>query len=315
MRRKILCLTDRLDTHGVMTNGVRVAKACHALGYNVMVMEHKRLDADKIHEADMILAAGTLVYAKNRHQATVINKHRKPGSLFVLWYFDACCPQWKPGHGKYAGICQMAPIVDVLATTDHSYPWEKHAHQYVHLMQGVDAGDFAGEVMPHDTRNCDVIFTGSRGGGHYERRSNLDALKEQCSLVVYGPDSNMFGAVYGRAFFQAHQNARVAYVPKPPKVIPGPYWSNRVYMAAATGTPCVVGYTPGIDAHYEHEREVLYFDTKREMLGHVRALVRDVTMRQRMGTAARERTLAEHTYTNRVRTLIERIRDNGHSGW
>lgn len=312
MRRKVLCLTYRHDPHGMPTNGMRVARGFHELGYNVRVMEHGKIDPRAVQEADVIIALGTIIYKKNINEVVKVARTKRTITPFILWYFDACCPQWKPGHGKYRGVCNAATNLDWLATTDHSYPWEQHIPNYIHLMQGVDAHEFQDALVSYSGGCCDVVFVGTQSGSHHERRTDLEYIKKHFSLATYGADSRMLGMVFGANLVRAYQDARVAYVPKPPRVIPGPYWSNRIYTAAATGVPCVVGHTNGIDAHYEHEKEVLYFDNKVELVRNIRLLLTSQDLRKKLGQAARERTLAEHTYTQRVKMLMEKVDSDGH---
>jgi len=309
MRKRVIVLTTREDMRGKIANGVRVAKAFYTLGYNVMIMEHGFFDEKKIEQADMILASGSLVYTKNVDGARIIHGAKRPNVPFVLWYFDACCPQWKSGKKrKYGNICKLIPYLDWLITTDHSYPWENHIGNYLHLMQGVDAEDFEERPPSHGNRQYDVIFAGNASGAHKERKALLTGLKEQFRVCTFGGDSGQ--SVYGRSFVKAHHKAKVVYVPAPPKIIPGPYWSNRIYLAAATGTPCVVGRTRGLSEHYMANKEVLYFDNASDLYRQIRRLLNSSRLRERMGKAARERTLQEHTYINRVETLMKGVFHN-----
>lgn len=306
MRKRIIVLTDRATKHKMMTNGVRVAKAFHKLGHNVMIMGHGRLDIDKIGAADMILASGTVVYARNIKEAAIIAKAKRPDAPFVLWYFDACCPEWRSGRHKHEGVCKIAPYLDWLITTDHSYPWENKVKNYMHLMQGIDPDEFKSPPSTaSDNKRIDVVFTGSFKGVHAERKPFWMDIRKRHSTTAFSTDGG--NAVYGWQLVSAYHKARVAYVPLPPKSIPGPYWSNRLYIAAATGIPCVVGYTEGIEDHYEEGKEVLYFRNLMQLRSCIAKLLSDTHLREQMGRAARIRTLQEHTYTNRVETLMERV--------
>lgn len=308
MRQKVIVLTDRLDAHHLMTNGVKVGKAFHKLGYNVLVMEHNGLDVNKIKQADVILASGTLIYRNNTRGAAIVAKNKKSHTPFILWYFDACCPQWKAGRRKYDGIMSVVGYLDWLVTTDHSHPWENVSKNYLHLMQGVDEDEFNGVVAPYDKRPDDVIFTGSHSGVHDERRIYLRLLQHKFSMAMHGWDAAI--PVYGNDFWRAHQKAKMVFVPLPPKVIPGPYWSNRVYTAAATGTPCLIGYTKGIEQHYENGKEALFFHDRDDLIKMADKLYIDAGLRERIGTAARIRTLKEHTYVARVQTLMKHVFPN-----
>ena len=83
--------------------------------------------------------------------------------------------------------------------------------------------------------------------------------------------------------------------------------SGRLFEAAACGVPVISDAWDGIDAFYAPGREVLLVDTAEDVL---RALNLDDVELQRIGTAARERTLAEHTSAHRARELIALLEDD-----
>ncbi|MBE3126199.1 MAG: glycosyltransferase family 1 protein [Acidobacteria bacterium] len=132
----------------------------------------------------------------------------------------------------------------------------------------------------------------------------LDLIAARFSLVTYGSDSPEY--VHGRRFIEAYQDARVAFVPAPPIEVPN-YWSNRIYLAAGTGIPCVVGWAPGLEAHYAGGSEVVYFHDSAEMLREIDLLLKSPGARARIGAAGRARTLRDHTYEARARELIASI--------
>jgi hypothetical protein len=301
---KILVITDRLDNQRNLTNGVKAAKAIGQLGHNVIIAGHEVLTVDAIRKANLILAFGTLLYPTNIHQASEIAEYKRPETPFALWYFDACNPKFRHSYKKYRAMLQIVSHLDWLFTTDHSYPWENHVKNYRHLMQGIDPDDFKGVIASPEPRQFDVIFTGGFGGRFDERKRQLNIIAKHFTVDIYGRHSSR--RVYGGQFWLAHQKARVVYVPAPPSEIANHYWSNRIYLAMATGTPCVVGYVPGIERHF-NQSEVLFFKTDFELLGCIDKLVKDPDLRARMGAEARKRTLTEHTYQARVKWLLHAI--------
>jgi spore maturation protein CgeB len=77
--------------------------------------------------------------------------------------------------------------------------------------------------------------------------------------------------------------------------------STRLFEAAACGA-CIVSDTwPGLDALLAPEVEVLLAETRADVLRHLAAMTPE--RRQRIGAAARQRVLAEHTYARRAAQL------------
>ena len=134
----ILCLTEKRNNQGAMTNGVKAAMALQRLGHKVLVLEHKFLNLDDLRNADLILAFGTLLYLRHVSQAKWIAENKRPNSKFVLWYFDACNPVFRHSQHKVGAMQKIAPLLDHLFMTDHSYPWEQVTKKFTQLMQGID---------------------------------------------------------------------------------------------------------------------------------------------------------------------------------
>ncbi|MFA5377911.1 MAG: glycosyltransferase [Dehalococcoidia bacterium] len=173
-------------------------------------------------------------------------------------------------------------------------------------MQGVEPSEYSNKrVEEPEPRVRDVIFTGGFAAPFQDRHVAIQALRGHFSVGVFGRNSNR--RIYNDDFWREHQRSRIAFIPTPPREAPKQYWSNRIYLATATGTPCVVGWTEGLDEQFEDERDVLYFRTQAEMISQVSRLKADPELRRRIGLAGRERTLREHTYQARSRQLIDAI--------
>jgi hypothetical protein len=289
-----------------MTNGVKVAMAMERIGQQVRVVEHKALVLDDVRNADIILAFGTLLYLHNVWQAKFIAENKRPETKFALWYFDACNPAFTHSLQKVGNMKRVAPHLDHLFMTDHSYQWEQYARKFTWLMQGVDMLEYNHRTVPHDRRRYDVIFTGTHLACFGEREKMLKQISALCSLKWIGANASQ--RVIGHDFFMAYQAAKVAFVPPPAACTNDHYWSNRLYLAAGTGTPCLVGYTPGLEDHYEDGKEIICFRNDAEMKTKLAALLSDTELRQRIGDAGRARTLRDHTYDVRARQLLEHLK-------
>jgi hypothetical protein len=308
--KRIVTITDARTTHRYLTNGMRVTRALAALGHDVRRIDHKHLAREVLAGADFILAFGTVVRAEMETGGyfKAIQTLKDKDAISALWYFDMCNPRQQHSPYKPKFIREAARTFDWLFTTDHSYPWETVAKNYMHLTQGVDPADFTWVVRPPEPRASDVIFTGGRDRYFTYRGELINMLRTRFRVSAFG--RGYASIIHDRDFFAAHQRSRTVLVPEPPAEARDHYWSNRIYLATATGTPAVVGYVPGIEDHFEDGKEVVFYHDRNEMVQAVAALVADPDRRKEMGDAARKRTLTEHTYGARCTTMMERIWPN-----
>jgi spore maturation protein CgeB len=84
--------------------------------------------------------------------------------------------------------------------------------------------------------------------------------------------------------------------------------SGRLFEAAACGTPVVSDAWEGLADFFEPEREILVADTAAEVID---VLTSPPPALRRVGAAARERVLAEHTADHRARQLVELLEGGG----
>jgi spore maturation protein CgeB len=82
--------------------------------------------------------------------------------------------------------------------------------------------------------------------------------------------------------------------------------SGRIFEAAACGVPCLSDDWPGLDAFFEPGREILVARSAEEA---VDAVARPASAHARMGRAARERALGQHTSTARARELVRMLEE------
>lgn len=306
--KRIALVTDIQSQRRQLANGVRVGRALRELGYSVFFLSHERAARGVgLKDCDLVLAFGTLVNAESKRSGyfAKIRAAARTSAIFALWYFDICCPGMKNSPWKYQTMSAIVDRLDWLVMTDHSHGWEDKARNFLWLTQGVDPAEFVQEPESPQDRARDIIFTGGHRHPFEDRAWALQRLKTRFSVGIFGRDGGK--AVFGREFWQEHQKSRAVFVPAPPPWTPRRYWSNRIYLAAATGTPVVAGWTEGLDEHYEDGREAVFFRTNAEMLDRFQELMDDPGARRRIGRAGRERTLRDHTYKVRAAKLMRTI--------
>jgi spore maturation protein CgeB len=84
--------------------------------------------------------------------------------------------------------------------------------------------------------------------------------------------------------------------------------SGRLFEAAACGTPVVSDAWAGLVDFFEPEREILVAETAADV---IEVLASPAPALRRVGAAARERVLAEHTADHRARQLVELLERGG----
>ena len=219
------------------------------------------------------------------------------------------------GRRRNASIKKVIPYIDILVTTDNNFPWENHIDNYLHLSQGIDPEDFNYAIGSNEGRTYDVIYTGSLTSREPERIQALEEIGQKFKSIIYTSSNGdklpelkkltLKGSVYGKDFFDAYQQAKVAFVPRPPSEIKENYWSNRIYLAATTGTCCLVEYVNGLEKEFVNSKEVIYSYNDSDSIDKIRFLLESPGLRARMGRNARKRTLENYKYSDRVKKILE----------
>jgi spore maturation protein CgeB len=115
---------------------------------------------------------------------------------------------------------------------------------------------------------------------------------------VYTEDHNAFNCS-PRAVLNVSRESMARYGHSP---------ATRVFEAAGAGACLITDAWPGLDRFLEPEREVLVARDGDDVIRHLQAL--DTARARTIGTAARRRVLAEHTYDRRaveVETILHEL--------
>jgi hypothetical protein len=304
---EIAVITDKLNNQGQETNGFKIYLSIAMNGMAIVSLYgHEDKFDSCIPRADIILMLGTMIYDGNIHQVKELSEIKKPGAKMALWYFDACNPEFPHSQHKYEAIKSILPYLDWLFTTDHSYPWENNIENYYHLPQGIYFRDFEKEPQERE-KEFDVIFTGGFKGEFSYRGKQIEAIeKAGYCTKIYGRHSEK--RIYGDGFRQEYEKAKLALVPESHSTVNNQYWSNRLYLATATGTPCIVGYTPGIEKHFIDGKEILIYGNEKQLLKQIKYLIDNPDKAKKIGYHGRLRTMRNHTYRNRIGTLLSVIK-------
>lgn len=88
------------------------------------------------------------------------------------------------------------------------------------------------------------------------------------------------------------------------------YWSDRIYETTGRGGMIIHPFIKGIDSQFEDRKEVLFYQygDMVDLKTKIDTLLKDEAYRQKLQMAGHERTKRDHTYTNRLQTIIERVK-------
>jgi len=83
------------------------------------------------------------------------------------------------------------------------------------------------------------------------------------------------------------------------------YLNDRAPMVMGAGGFMIMDRQPGLDGWFVENQEVVYYDSLEDLLAKTMYYLRRPDDRERIGRAAREKVLAEHTYAVRAKQLLE----------
>jgi spore maturation protein CgeB len=83
----------------------------------------------------------------------------------------------------------------------------------------------------------------------------------------------------------------------------------RLFEATGVGAAVVTEAAPNLYEMFEAEVEMATYSSGEELVAKVRALLDDDEARVRLAAAGQRRTLAEHTYADRMRELSALLED------
>ena len=299
---RIAVITNKFDKQRNITNGVRVHNAFIRAGYNSKLLMHDNVSKGTIGNMDLILLTGTALYTENIYQFEIIKGLKNESAKLAFWFFDLCNPNNDYGGSiaKHNKIKSIVKHLDFLFTTDHSYPWENEV-EYRHIMQGVDEHEFMQEYKYNTPKEFDIIYAGGTTGCFEYRGHQLSLLSTKYKMDIYG--QSVGRRIYGNGLIEAFNNSKIAYVPGPPPGITGDYWSNRIYIATATGIPCLVGHSDGIEKHFSN-KEIVTFKGESDMMDKAKYLLEHDKERNAIGKAGKSRTIRCHKYQDRVIDIV-----------
>ena len=159
--------------------------------------------------------------------------------------------------------------------------------------------------------NTDVCFIGNRD---IKRDAYLEQLLiSDCSCHIYGnyfAQHSMFWknptsfrpSIANSALAQTYARYRISLNIHARVVREGT--NMRTFECAACDIAQLVEYRPGIEDLFIPDEEICLFQTPEELSFGLAKLLADEKFRNSLGRKARDRVLAEHTYSHRLNTVL-----------
>lgn len=153
-----------------------------------------------------------------------------------------------------------------------------------------------------------IVFVGSP---EVHRDRALGAVAD-LGLALYGPDRPN-GPLFGDDLVRAYGRALVAlnvhqfFAEDPSLARYGTGANQRVFELAGTGRVQLCDAKADIARSFVPDREIVLFRSTDELRERAIELLANPAIRDRIGQAALERALAEHTWAHRLRELVARV--------
>jgi hypothetical protein len=167
-----------------------------------------------------------------------------------------------------------------------------------HLMQGADQRRI-GYVSTSPVES-DILFTGDMYGTW--RKDAVDSLIQRYPARV----TQVVG-MHGDLLADHIAGAKVCYAPDKPAT--DNYWSNRVYLTLGCRGFLVHPRCAKLESQYEDGKEIVYYDSRDHLYALMDRYLVDREESRKIAEAGHARTVAEHTYQHRCKTLLDMVKE------
>jgi spore maturation protein CgeB len=231
------------------------------------------------------------------------------GAGTSLWFFDLV----EQPHERILRLARAAGTMYVTCPSQVGLYRASGIPTVRFLPQAADpAIDCPARRVPRSYR-CDVSFVGS--GQHSYRHELLERLARACNLQVRGPGWDGMagrlpvagGPVRGRRFAQVVGGAAVslgafAFAAQREERACA---SNRMWKVMGCGGFYLGPRAPGLEHFARNGEHCAWYDSTEEALGLVQRYLADPAGRATIAEAGRRHSLAEHTYADRMRRILD----------
>ena len=272
-----------------------ITYALERLGHTVVRVPERGRFREKAKECDFVLFHHT----NNFHELQNIRDTPK-----VFWYFDLI--DWtrdetvkRRSEQRIRRMYKVTRISDLGFCTDGDWVKQDSSGKLVRLTQGADE-----RIMSYPNNResrIGILFTGNYKGG----RARTSWYQAICK--TYRTKFATRTRDYREKLRDLIHQTCIVIAPDAP--ITDHYWSNRVYVALGFGAFMIHPYSKTLAAQYEEGEEIIFYRNRVEMNHHIHYYLKHADSREEIALAGYMRTIKEHTYYHRCRTLIETVQE------
>lgn len=175
--------------------------------------------------------------------------------------------------------------------------------------------DILGVLPPAPERNIDISFVGAVSADHQQRVAQLEAVARTYDLKLYGsglhtlPASSPLhrcyqGEVWGVEMYQVLRASRVT-LNSHIDMAAREAGNMRLFEATGVGSFLLTDDKDNLPDLFEPGREVGVWKSVEDCLLQIKAAFDNEERRQAVARAGQARTMAQHTYRQRVQTLLQ----------
>jgi hypothetical protein len=226
----------------------------------------------------------------------------------VFWCFDLIDFSSDPSlecrnKQRIEWINKLTSLTDLGFLSDGDWVNRDRTGKLHRLMQGADTR-VASQMI--QTGDRDILFTGEIYGGE-DRKSWARFMRSEFGLrfQVYPPRRGT-KRKHGKKLCKLLNSARIIAAPDGP--VTDHYWSNRVYLTLGFGAFLIHPYCKTLEEHYVDKKEIVFYRDRTELKDLINYYLKYPEQRRVIRQAGYARTMADHTYTNRCRELINIVK-------
>jgi hypothetical protein len=172
-------------------------------------------------------------------------------------------------------------------------------------------------LPPAPERDVDVSFVGTLSGEHRQRIALLEAVAARYDLKIWGNGGSALGAsspllscmqgeVWGRDMYQVLRRSRVT-LNSHIDLVSDEAGNMRLFEATGVETLLITDHKGNLNTLFEPDVEIAVWHSIEDCLKKIDIYLRDSGKREAVARTGQTRTLATHTYRNRVDQLLEMI--------
>jgi len=221
------------------------------------------------------------------------------GSFTGIWEIDMVLDRHElsPSNWIYS---------DTVFVANNTFPSRMLAHKHLAevLFQACDP--IIHRVKLDIKPEFDFVFSGSTGQDFYDKReAYLKKIKELFSFADFGKNHRP------QKYVEYLNKARIQFVQSGTnKNAPTGYLAQRFFECLAIG-PVLTNYHPDLyELGLEEDVDYMCFRTMEEMVKKANILLADDDLRERIRVSGRKKALLLHTYSHRLISIINKIREH-----